>query len=114
MAETLTEIGIRYKVIKINDTMYVLTPIGTVEGYSVGENFYNDTVHKTAFNVESLQNEELVDSIMSIEALKELYEYDDIDFITEFYLSEESDYILTIEVKDGKLIKRKVWKIIVV
>ena len=108
MAETLTEIGIRYKVIKINDTMYVLTPIGTVEGYSVGENFYNETVHKTAFNVESLQNEELVDSIMSIEALKELYEYDDIDFITEFYLSEESDYILTIEVKDGKLIKRKV------
>ncbi len=108
MAETLTEIGIKYKVIKINDTMYVLTPIGTVEGYSVGESFYNEEIHKTAFNVESLQSEELVDSIMSIESLKELYEYDDIEFIIDYYLSEESDYILTIEVKDGKLIKRKV------
>lgn len=108
MADTLTEIGIKYKVIKINDTMYVLTPIGTVEGYSVGENFYNEIVHKTAFNVESLQSEEVIDSIMSIESLKELYEYDDIEFLTDFYLTEESDYILTIEVKENKLIKRKV------
>lgn len=108
MEKTLTEIGIRYEVIKISDTMYVLTPIGTVEGYSVGENFYNEIVHKTAFNVESLQNPELVDSIMSINGLKKLYEYDDIDFIKEFYLEEEKDYILTIEIKDGKLIKRKV------
>lgn len=108
MGETLTEIGIRYKVIKINDTMYVLTPLGIVEGYSVGENFYNEIVHKTAFNVESLQNEEVVDSIISIDALKELYEYDEVEFLCDFYLAEESDYILTIEVKDGKLIKRKV------
>lgn len=108
MAETLEEIGIKYKVIKINDSMYVLTPIGTVEGYSVGENFYNETIHKTALDVESLQNEELVDSIMSIKELKKLYEYDDIAFIKEFYLAEETDYILTIQVKDGKIIKRKV------
>lgn len=108
MEATLTEIGIKYEVIRINETMYVLTPIGTVEGYSVGENFYNEIVHKTAFNVESLQNEELIDSIMSIDALKELYEYDDVEFIKEFYLAEEKDYILTIEIKNGKLIKRKV------
>lgn len=108
MEKTLTEIGIRYKVVKLTDTMYILTPIGTVEGYSVGENFYNEGIHKTVFGIESLQEEELVDSIQSIDALKELYEYDDIDFITEFYLAEESDYILTVEVKDGKVIKRKV------
>ena len=48
MAETLTEIGIKYDVIRINETMYVLTPKGIVEGYSVGENFYNEIVHKTA------------------------------------------------------------------
>lgn len=108
MDSILTEIGIKYKVIKITDTIYVLAPIGTVEGYSVGENFYNEGIHKTAFNVESLQEEELVDSIQAIEALKELYDYDDISFITDFYLAEESDYILTVEVKDGKLIKRKI------
>lgn len=108
METTLTEIGIKYKVIKITDTMYILTPTGTVEGYSVGENFYNEGIHKTAYNVESLQEEELVDSIQSIDALKELYDYDDISFITDFYLAEESDYILTIEIKDGKLIKRKI------
>ena len=108
MEETLTEIGIKYKVIKISDTMYVLTPVGVVEGYSVGENFYNEIIHKTVFDVASLVNEELIDSIMSIDSLKEMYEYDDFEFIKEFYLSEEQDYILTIEVKDGKLIKRKV------
>ena len=58
MESNQTEIGIIYEVIKINATMYVLSPIGTVEGYSVGENFYNEIVHKTAFNVESLQNPE--------------------------------------------------------
>lgn len=103
-----TEYGIRYKVIKINPTMYVLNPIDIVEGYSIGENFYNETIHKTAYNVESLQNSELVDSIMSIEALKNLYEFDDISFIRDFYFAEEQDYILTIEIKDNKLIKRKV------
>ncbi|MGN1371415.1 MAG: AAA family ATPase [Candidatus Coprovivens sp.] len=108
MEKALTEIGIKYKVIKISDTMYILTPIGVVEGYSVGENFFNEIVHKTVFNVESLQNPELVDSMMSIDSLKELYEYDDIEFIKEFYLEEEKDYLLTIEIKDGKIIKRKV------
>ena len=108
MEKALTEIGIKYKVIKISDTMYILTPIGVVEGYSVGENFFNEMVHKTAFNVESLQNPELVDSTISIDSLKELYEYDDIEFIKEFYLEEEKDYLLTIEIKDGKMIKRKV------
>ena len=108
MEKTLTEIGIKYKVIKISDTMYILTPIGVVEGYSIGENFFNEMVHKTVFNVESLQNPELVDSTISIDSLKELYEYDDIEFIKEFYLEEEKDYLLTIEIKDGKMIKRKV------
>ena len=108
MEETLTEIGIKYSVIKINDKMYVLTPIGTVEGYSVGENFYNEIIHPTAFNIESLSNLEVIDSIMSIKALKDLYQFDDIEFIRDFYFAEEQDYILTIEVKDGQLIKRKV------
>ena len=108
MEKTLTEIGIKYEVKKITDTMYILVPKGTVEGYSVGENFYNDIVHKTAFNVESLENPELIDSIKSIESLKDYYQYDDEEFITDFYYEEEKDFILTIEVKDGQLIKRKV------
>lgn len=108
MEKNLLEIGIKYNVVKINETMYVLTPIGTVEGYSVAENFYNETIHKIATDPESLKLPELVDSIMSIERLKELYEYDDIEVIKEFYLAEEQDYLLTIEIKNGKIIKRKI------
>lgn len=108
MDKTLTEIGIKYNVKKITDTMYILIPTGIVEGYSVGENFYAENLHKTAFNVESLELPELIDSIKSIESLKDYYQYDDIEFITDFYLAEEKDYILTIEVKNGELIKRKV------
>ena len=108
MEKTLTEIGIKYNVKKITDSMYILIPTGTVEGYSVGENFYAEELYKTAYNVESLELPELVDSIKSIESLKDYYQYDDIEFITDFYLTEEKDFILTIEVKKGQLIKRKV------
>ena len=108
MENNLTEIGIKYTVKKITDTIFILVPSGVVEGYSVGENFYNKIVHTVASTPESLELPELIDSIKSITALKEYYQYDDVEFITEFYFAEEQDYILTIEIKNGRLIKRKV------
>lgn len=108
MDSKFNEIGIKYEVIKINENLYILSPLGLVEGYSVGETFYNETTHPTAYNIESLKNSELIDSIVSSESLKKLYEYDDIEFIKEYYLSEEKDYILMIEVKNNQLFKRKI------
>ena len=108
MEKSLTEIGIKYLVKKITDTIYILVPNGVVEGYSVGDTFYNETVHKVANTPESLEQPELIDSIKSIEFLKDYYKYDDAEFITDFYFTEEQDYILTIEIKNGRLIKRKI------
>lgn len=102
------EYGIKYNVIKLNNNMCVLVPTGLIKGYSVRDKFYSTDIHKTLFDLESLSEPEIIDSIVNIESLKEIYEYDDEEFIKEYYLSEEKDYIILVEIKDNKLIKRKI------
>lgn len=104
----IAEYGIRYEVKKINDSLYVLTPIDLIEGYCVSDTFYSKTLYKIIYGVESLTEQYLVDSIASVEFLKTMYEYDDLDFIKDYYLAEEKDYLIFVEVKDKELKKRKV------
>ena len=52
-----TDYGIKYSVKKVNDELYILTPIDIVEGYSVGETFYSTELHKTLEGIESLSEE---------------------------------------------------------
>lgn len=103
-----TEYGIKYEVKKINDSLYVLTPVDLVEGYSVAETFYSSELHKTLYGIESLSEPFLIESIVNVEALKKMYEYDDLDFIKDYYLAEEKDYLLFLEIKDNQIIKRKI------
>ena len=103
-----TDYGIKYSVKKVNDELYILTPIDIVEGYSVGETFYSTELHKTLEGIESLSEEYLIDSIASAKSLKKLYDYDDLDFVKDFYLEEEKDFLLFVEVKDKKIVKRKI------
>ena len=103
-----TEYGIRYAVKKINEENYVLTPIDIIEGYSVSETFYSKELHKVLQDVTSLSEEFLIDSIVSVESLKKIYEYDDLDFIKEYYLSEEKEFLIFVEIKDKKIIRRKI------
>lgn len=103
-----TEYGIKYEVIKINDAMYVLSPIGLIEGYSVGETFFAKELHKILTDKQSLEEKELIDSIVNVESLKTIYECDDIDLIREYYLLEEKDYLILIEIKGKNIIRRKI------
>lgn len=103
-----TDYGIKYSVKKVNEELYVLTPVDIVEGYSVAETFYSTEIHKTLYGIESLSEEFLIDSIASVESLKRIYDYDDLEFIKDFYLEEEKDYLIFIEIKDKKMIKRKI------
>ncbi len=103
-----TDYGIKYSVKKVNEELYVLTPVDIVEGYSVAETFYSTELHKTLSGIESLSEEFLIDSIASVESLKRIYDYDDLEFIKDFYLEEEKDYLIFIEIKDKKMIKRKI------
>ncbi len=102
------EYGIKYNVIRLSENMCVLTPIDLIKGYCVGDKFYSDDIHKTLFGIESLSEPEIIDSIVNAESLKAIYEYDDEEFIKEYYLSEEKDYIILVEIKNNKLIKRKI------
>lgn len=102
------EYGIRYKVTKTSDKTFILSPIDIVEGYSVGETFYSSDILKTLYDIESLEEAELVDSIINVDLLKGIYEYDDEGFIREYYLSEEKDYIILVAIENGRLYKRKI------
>ena len=110
MAEekTLTEIGIKYNVVKVTDTLYILVPIDKIEGYSFEDKFYSTTIEPMVYNIDSLQKSTLIDSVASLEKLKAEYDCDDLEFIADYHFEVEKDYLLTIEIKDGKLIKRKV------
>lgn len=104
----ITEYGIKYEVKKINDTFYVLTPVSLVEGYWIAEIFYSEEKYKTITDISVLEEDFLIDSIRNVEQLKISYEYDNLDFIKEYYLTEEKDYLIFIEIKNQKIVKRKI------
>ena len=105
----IEEVGIKYKKIKIADNKYVLIPIGLLDGYSVGDIYYSDKEYKIATDIEILKNEKiLIDSIKSIKDLISIYEYDDIEFLRDYYLQEEKDYIIYMEVNNNEIIRKKI------
>lgn len=104
------ELGIKYKVNKVNDNTFILLPIDIVRGYSIGELFYSTTIEKTLYNQASLEEEELIDSIINIEFLKGIYKYEEVDekFLQDFYYAEESDYIILVEKTKTGIFRRKI------
>lgn len=102
------EYGIQYEVIKLNEKSYILFPLTIIEGYSVGDIFYSDTIQKVLYDKSSLAESTLIDSIINVEKLKETYDFDDLDFLKDYYLTEEKDYIILVELTDKKIIKRKI------
>ena len=102
------EYGIQYEVIKLNEKSYILFPLTIIEGYSVGDIFYSDTIQKVLYDKSSLAESTLIDSIINVEKLKETYDFDDLDFLKDYYLTEEKDYIILVELTDNKIIKRKI------
>lgn len=104
-----TDYGIKYKNIKLNDNLFLLMPISLVEGYGGTATFYSNKEHKIAETKEILEKEKtVIDSIVSVENLKKRYDFDDIEFIKDYYFEEERENILLIEIKEGKLYKRKI------
>ncbi|HIS17039.1 MAG TPA: hypothetical protein IAC02_00305, partial [Candidatus Coprovivens excrementavium] len=79
---TSTEIGIKYKVIPIKQTEFILIPAAVVEGYSVGDIFYSDQIYHTATYPEQLTKEDyLIENIHNIEDLKKIYDYPEANFL---------------------------------
>lgn len=107
--ESKTEVGIKYKVIKLNENEYFLLPIELVEGYGVGNTFYGDQVYSVVQSKDELElNEYVIDSIHNIADLQDIYEYYDTDFVKEYFLSEEQDYFWYLEMTNGELKRHKI------
>lgn len=108
MGENKVDYGIVYTKAKIGQNCYLLFPLDIVEGYSMGSEFLSDPIYKTATSMENIQNSDLlVDTIYSYNDLLRHYEYDDIDFVKEYYLAEAKDYFYYIEITPKEIIKRK-------
>ena len=102
------EYGIRYFKAQLDPTTYILIPINLVQGYSVGDKFYSDKVYTHPQNeVDYKDNRTVVDSIVTEEQLKMMYDMEDVDFLKDYYLAEEKDKVIIVEIKDGKIRKRK-------
>ena len=103
------EYGIRYFKAQLDDTTYILIPINLVEGYSVSGCFYSDRVYPYPItDVDYKENRTVVDSIVTEEQLKAMYNMEDVEFLKQYYLTEEKDKVIIVELlKDGKIRKRK-------
>lgn len=103
------EIGIKYKKIRINKNNYILIPIGYVEGYSIGEIFYSLTNYKIPVDKSVLDDEKiLVDNVVKLCDLFDMYEYDNEEIVREYYYTEEKDKIVIVETKGDKIVRKKV------
>lgn len=105
---TSTEIGIKYKVIPIKQTEFILIPTAVVEGYSVGDIFYSDQIYRTATYPEQLTKEDyLIENIHNIEDLKKIYDYPEANFLIDYFFCEEQDYFLYLQIKENKIVSHK-------
>ena len=93
MAENSMDYGIIYRKAKLGPNKYLLFPLDIVEGYSMKNEFLSDPIYKTATSAENFKDSDLlVDTIYSYNDLLKHYEYDDIDFVKEYFLTEAKDY----------------------
>lgn len=106
-----SDYGIKYSKVKINETTYILIPEDLVEGYSMGNTFYSTEIYTTIEEVADIEKSDtFIDSIYSTDELISLYEYEDLDFLKEYFLNEEKDSILVVTIEKGKIIKKKISK----
>lgn len=109
MSNIEVDYGIKYRVHKVNEHIYMLFPEELVEGYCSAKVFYAGNDLKALVHKADLDTEEIVvDDVYSEEELMIIYGMDDIGFIKEYFLEEAKDNVLIVKAEDGKLIKRKV------
>ena len=102
------EYGIRYYKAQLDDDTYILIPINLVEGYSVGEKFFSERIYTYPQTKEDYrENRVVVDSLITDDELKYIYEMEDISFLKDYYFNEEKDQVIIVETKGNKIIKRK-------
>ena len=104
----MAEYGIKYFKAQLDDTTYILIPICLVEGYSVGGQFFSEKIQFIPQNPNDYsKTRTVIDSIVSEEELKRMYDMQDIDFLKNYYFTEEKERVIIVETKDGKVLKRK-------
>ena len=86
----MAEYGIKYFKAQLDETTYILIPICLVEGYSVGEQFFSEKIQFIPQNTEDYKKTRtVIDSIVSEDELKRMYDMSDIDFLKNYYFTEE-------------------------
>lgn len=123
----IEEVGIKYQKIKLDKDKFVLIPVAPVTGYDTGVDFCSRSKLKTARSKEAiLESKYLIDSIISAADLELKYltddevtddedfetvieNYDeDFEFLIEYYFEEEINNLILIEIKEDKILKRKI------
>lgn len=114
MSKNVVDYGIKYKVVKQKEGLHFLFPISLVKGYAVNDEFYGEQdsygapVYKILNSSEGLKEDIVIDTIYSEDELKEIYGYDDLEFLEIFFETEEKDKIEIVTNHNEQIIKLKV------
>lgn len=107
--ESCTCYGIKYYKTKLNANMYLLFPLTLVEGKCSESSFETEETYKINFTFEELENETtVVDTIYTEENLFNLYKWDNINFLKEYFFAVEQENIVVVEKRKNNTLKRKI------
>lgn len=103
------EYGIKYFKAQLDAETYILIPLGIIEGYSVGKQFYSTKVFITPEEPQDLENNRvLVSSLVTDVDLITMYDMEDVEFIKDYYFQEEKEKVIIVSIKEGKVSQRKI------
>lgn len=105
----MIDYGILYKKFKIDDEFYIFVPKELVEGCWINDKFESYNTFSTLNSIDDvLTSDVLVDGIYTKEQLEFYYEFDDIEFLKEYYLAEQKNNIILVQIKNGVLYRNTI------
>lgn len=109
----MNEYATIYKIIKFNDKNYFLIPVEVRQGYGFENYFLSDKSDKSISilnSIENLNNDYVASDILKEDDLRKIYKdwENEMEFLLDFHEEIVKDYFILIEIKNNKLIKRKI------
>ncbi len=109
------EYGIKYHVIKLDKSKFLLFPISLIKGIAIGTQFQSaDDIISLICDKKDLKNKYIVDNVFSLEDLKIIYDFeednlndDNQQFLGDYFYNDFKEKIIYAEItKDSDIVQR--------
>ncbi len=100
--------GIKYSVMQLKDDIFILVPADIIPGYAINGQFEGDEILPLLSPSALNKHQFVVDSVCNSADLCARYELDDPEFVSEYLITEEQDYVILITNTSKGLTKKRI------